>query len=399
MEIDALVDPSIIHQLTALRDRPPQELWEVVRQRYGLASDLLDETARTYFAHIAGTQLSLGFDPAFGAVFDCAFEFMMDVDMKDTAWHTSVEVDSVIRFARPMFDRQQSFGRQADQIPREPTPRTILVPRIGALYMELCEGLLKMVFAKLASLGSVLKGERRPLSETSLMKTRTLSEYIRSINGGKYAPLVDSYDPVIRNAFGHMGVEYDPWSPSVTLRDEQNVQSMTAEDLCRRVYALKQSLDQVIMAAQLYALARDGDDSLQELKKVPVTEVAKMLFEGSRFDPDVEPAFFPFTRMDVERVDFTAEKGLIIHLSGPRVTRGAERDWVIRGFTWCWRRCILFMVDALKMEISTLSVTVRDNKRRILGKQVATIAALQTMLAGLTPARPPVFIPGPKRTR
>lgn len=399
MQYEVLINAKIIHDLKSLQGKPYSEVLEILKRRYPIACDLIPDWFHTHLGKMSASWITSGYDPAFSEVFDCAFEFAMDVDLLDHNWYAGVMIESQLVIAENMYDQQLSFGMQAERIPSAASPQRVVIPIIGSLYVQLCEGLARLVFAQVASLGSVLKGERRTIGETTQWSTRSLWEYVGSIGQGKYRKLLDHYDPIIRNACAHMRVTVSPWEPQVTFADGPSGRSMTSEDFCNYLYRFKQTLDQVIIGLQFYGFTHRYGAFRDSLKALPLEKAAKLLFEGARVDTLLTEPTSPLSAIELVKAELGLGGGLTVYVVGPPIRAGQERDWVIRVAVRVWRKVVSILVEYLGHSIRSQSVRVEERKGRILGKHIASVTALQTTDRRLIPAESPIYIPGPRKRR
>jgi hypothetical protein len=85
------------------------EIYDEFIKRYPIAADFISEKMKVRAREIMGKILSVDHDPKFTDIFNIAYEFLMDVEMKDSEWLFATDVEAVILFGNYINLNNKNF--------------------------------------------------------------------------------------------------------------------------------------------------------------------------------------------------------------------------------------------------------------------------------------------------
>jgi|GEM_PF-4894446 len=362
------------------------EIYDEFIKRYPIAADLISEKMKVRAREIMGKLLSVDHDPKFTDIFNIAYEFLMDVEMKDSEWLFTTDVEAVILFGKLHQFEQQKFYELLRNIPLGTIPRFDVIQSLANMYRQMCEGLLTYVYSILVSFGSTLKSQSRSVLETKEWNTFNLSEYIRSLNNGKYSNLLNYYDSVVRNACAHNGISFELWDSSIEFIDKNDTRTMDGEEFCELLYDLTQTVNHIILAIEFYRSIRTENEVTVALKKMAIDKVAMLFFEEARVDQVINNSRSPLSMIKLEEIE-VIDKRITFTIIGPSERGNKNEQWANLLLRLCIDNIISPMTINLEHVIETVVVKVKD-RNGLMGKIKATIDKSVKDI---------IFFPGPNK--
>ena len=322
------IDTSILHWLKVLPNINKEEAYKIFLQRYPIAENLMNPTNKERVVEGLDRLLSISHEEEFSDVFNLTYEFLMDVETNDKQWFNSVDLQSIISLGKYNQIEQEKFHNKLKDIPNGKAPRKEVIAKIADAYRQLCEGLVRQTYAVLLSLGSVYRDSKMEISETIKLNTFNVSEMIISLRDRRYAPLVKYYSNTLRNACAHNGIEFESYEENITFSDNTKHEFMTGDEFCKNLYCLKQMVDNILLAIEMYRMTKTENDAKQLLMRVSKQKLLDLLFEEMRIRLFLDLPDTPFASIKLGSIELRDNKVVKITIMGYSPENDERKKWV-----------------------------------------------------------------------
>lgn len=358
------IDTSVLHGLKVLSNIKKEEAYEIFLQRYPIAENLMNPTNKERVEESLDRLLSISHEEEFSDVFDLTYEFLMDVESKDKQWFNSVDLQSIILLGKKNQIEQEKFHDKLKDIPNGKALRKEVIAKIADAYRQLCEGLVRQTYAVLLSFGSVYRNRKMEVSETIEMKSFTVYEQLKSLRNGKYTPLLKYYSNTLRNACAHNGIEFESYEENITFSDNTKHEVMTGDEFCKNLYCLKQMVDNILLAIEMYRMTKTENDAKELLMRVSKQKLLDLLFEEMRIRLFLDSPDTPFASIKLGSIEIRDNKVVKIKIMGYSPENDERAKWVSSLSKYCVDIIINSLIS-LNYPIYSVEVTACSGDKEI----------------------------------